>query len=268
MARELIEKGITHTRWQTVNVTFESAYVDKVIPHSLNPHHPYDVKWEVIDANVPGVIYRGTKAPGSDYIVLRTSAEGQYQLRLYIPAQLEHLVLPANFLEGFAPLVPPWTKAHQHAQTAYKDELISGTPTSGQYATWTDADTLQGTTLISSDNWTPSDASSDALTLTVNSAQYLKINQLVIAQFAVVYPVTAGTQPVNIQGLPFISQSGTARQYPVAISFTDAGIGEFTGLVQVSTQRMLFFTFAGVAVTNNQLSGKTLRGTAIYRATS
>lgn len=102
------EKRLPHARWQLVEVNFTTADTDKVIPHTLRPKDVNFVKWEVMDRNAPGSIYRGSKAPSTDYIVLRSSIAGSFHLRLYIPAHYEPTAskLPTTSYTGPAPSVP------------------------------------------------------------------------------------------------------------------------------------------------------------------
>lgn len=125
------EKRMPHARWELVVVEFTTAHFDKVIPHALHPVDPNMVKFEVMDRNAPGSLYRGVKAPQSDYIVLRSTVVGQFHIRLYIPAHFDEDRLKTTSY------VPPNTPD------------ISGTPTVNQVATWVDANTLQGVTSLS-----------------------------------------------------------------------------------------------------------------------
>ena len=119
------EKRMPHARWELVVVEFTTAHNDKVIPHSLHPVNPNMVKFEVMDRNVPGSVYRGAKDPQTDYIVLRSTKVGQFHIRLYIPAHYEEEKLK---------------------KTTYVSTELSayGPPTTGQVALWLNATTLYG----------------------------------------------------------------------------------------------------------------------------
>lgn len=82
-----IDKRLPIARWQTKDITFAFVDVDRVVPHALNPKNANDVMFQVIDTKVWGSVYRGSKAPQKDYIVLRTSVIGTYRIQLFIEAQ-------------------------------------------------------------------------------------------------------------------------------------------------------------------------------------
>lgn len=77
---------IPFARWQIVEVTFAAVTTDTVVPHTLDPRQPGDVRFEVLDLSVAGIVYRGVKAAATDYIVLRTNVLGTYRIRLFIEA--------------------------------------------------------------------------------------------------------------------------------------------------------------------------------------
>lgn len=82
------EKRLPHARWETFDIVFASADTDMVIPHTLNPTQAGDVMFEVMDASVGGVVYRGTKVPQLDFIVLRATVIGTYRVRLFLESHV------------------------------------------------------------------------------------------------------------------------------------------------------------------------------------
>lgn len=114
-------------------------------------------------------------------------------------------------------------------------------------------------------NWTPTDGSGAGLTLTYpTTSSYIKIGQLVIATWSVVYPVTASGAVVGIN-LPFTSMAGAQWN---AGAFYSTFATPFTGLVNAASTVMTFFTAGGAGITNANFSGKDVRGTAVYRAST
>ncbi len=93
--------------------------------------------------------------------------------------------------------------------------------------------------------WTPTDASGGSLTLTVHSATYVKIGQLVWITLDVTFPVTADTHNVTIGGLPF-----TAGASPCAVS---QGYGAFANqwYVPASTTTLAAYHAGTVTPTTN-----------------
>lgn len=83
------EKQIPYAKWEMVDVEFLAADTNLVIPHTLTPRDPYAVRFEVVDRTVGGVVYRGSKAPSTDYIVLRSTDAGKVRLRLFLEAHQE-----------------------------------------------------------------------------------------------------------------------------------------------------------------------------------
>jgi hypothetical protein len=58
--------------------------------------------------------------------------------------------------------------------------------------------------------WTPADGSGAGLTLTINSASYVKVGRLVMITFDISYPSTSNTNGSSISGLPFVVASDGA----------------------------------------------------------
>jgi hypothetical protein len=116
--------------------------------------------------------------------------------------------------------------------------------------------------------WTPSDLSGASLVFANGSGncQYVKIGQMVFASFYVTYPATASGLAATIGGLPFTSQNTTdSLVWTVDIAYTDFGAGFTVGVIKNDT-KLAPFGLNGSQLTNSNLSGKTIRATAIYRA--
>jgi hypothetical protein len=115
--------------------------------------------------------------------------------------------------------------------------------------------------------WTPIDTSGAGLTFTDDGAQYVKIGQLVVATFAIIYPSTANAASATVGGLPFTSQNTYAAQYPGVTSLTTYAT-PFTALVAAASTNIVFFTYGLTAIKNSDFSGQYLRCTAIYRSST
>lgn len=85
---DLIEKRVPYAGYQTVDVVFAVANTDVVVSHTMRPKAPTDVKFQVIDQTVGGVVFRGTKTPQMNYTVLQATMAGTYRIRLFIEAWL------------------------------------------------------------------------------------------------------------------------------------------------------------------------------------
>jgi hypothetical protein len=113
--------------------------------------------------------------------------------------------------------------------------------------------------------WTPSDQSGASLVLVnTNQARYSQIGGWVFATFNVTYPATADASAAKLS-LP-VACVNSATSYGMILVFTSFSTG-FTGLVAAGTSVIAFFKTDGTAVTNANLSGKAIYGTAIYRST-
>lgn len=118
----------------------------------------------------------------------------------------------------------------------------------------------------STGTWTPTDASGAALTLTETApgARYTRHGNLVFATFLLVYPATADGSAAKIGGLPFTSVAVNAA-FGGLVAYTDQGAALTLGVTQSATTLELY-TLAGAALTNANLSGKSVRATVIYEA--
>lgn len=113
--------------------------------------------------------------------------------------------------------------------------------------------------------WIPSDNSGAGLALTLNQpAVYaytlLPTGKQVTASLTVTYPATASGANASLKGLPFAC--GTTAGGAL-IAYQNSGVA-FTAQVAENSSAIAFYTLAGVAITNAQLTGKVLELTATY----
>lgn len=119
-------------------------------------------------------------------------------------------------------------------------------------------------TPVETGGWSPADESGALLSLTVTDATYIKVGRLVVAMFALTYPVTANGSTAIVGGMPFNCESGNSNAWPAALSVYNYG-AEITGLITQGSDQFRFINSAGTALTNANMSGKLARGAAIYR---
>jgi hypothetical protein len=119
------------------------------------------------------------------------------------------------------------------------------------------------------DQWQPTDNSGAGLAFTYDADDcfFVRAGDLVHAYFRLVFPATASGVAVMISGLPVSARATLHSVAPVPISFTNAGL-TFVGLVRTGATFFQLFDNNGVPITNAQMSGKELRGCAIYEAAS
>lgn len=111
--------------------------------------------------------------------------------------------------------------------------------------------------------WTPTDASGAGLTITVTSASYVKVGQLVYVTFEIQYPVTASGAAAAIGGLPFTTSANRGGFIP---GYT-AGLGSTPlWLTAGSATTFAFYTNAGATYSNANVSTITFVGSGVYRA--
>lgn len=115
--------------------------------------------------------------------------------------------------------------------------------------------------------WTPTDGSGAGLTLTVGGASYIKIGREVLASFNITYPVTASGASSQINGLPFTVNNAIGQVASAAIGFSTFGAG-FYAFLTPNTTTLNFYSLAGVALTNLQLSGVSIIMTVPYQASA
>jgi hypothetical protein len=97
--------------------------------------------------------------------------------------------------------------------------------------------------------WTPSDGSGAGLVLTINSATYTKIGNVIIFQADISYPSTASGSNARISGLPFSAAQLTAGSF---ISLT----GGLTspGTIINSNLIQMYNSASGALLTNINLT--------------
>jgi hypothetical protein len=98
-------------------------------------------------------------------------------------------------------------------------------------------------------NWTPVDGSGAGLSITVVSAKYTRVGNIVTVQVKVTYPATASAAGAAIGGLPFTPATECAGAYYSGVA---AGPTYYVAGV------MYFATAAGAAVSNVTLSGQSV----------
>lgn len=116
-------------------------------------------------------------------------------------------------------------------------------------------------------NWTPTDASGAALSLTTGASNYVKVGRMVFAWFSITYPVTADGTTSKIGGLPFTSEAVGLNVQPVMLAYTETASAIY-GRVLNNTTTLQFSDSAGTTPTNATMSAKLIRGMAIYSTTS
>lgn len=114
--------------------------------------------------------------------------------------------------------------------------------------------------------WTPIDSSGASLSFTgtANNCFYTRVGNVVTANFMLTFPTTASTTAVSIGGLPFTSKATTNGVSVVAISYTDYAVAIAGRITQNASTFSLFASAAGTTVTNVNMTGRNLRGTAVY----
>ena len=112
--------------------------------------------------------------------------------------------------------------------------------------------------------WTPIDSSGASLTFVEADGTYVKIGSQVFATAHILFPATASAVSIAIGGLPFTSKNTFAAMYPANISITTFAT-PITGLVNVNTTTVQFYTFGASGVTNGSLSNGIIRFCAVYQ---
>jgi len=118
--------------------------------------------------------------------------------------------------------------------------------------------------------WTPADGSGAGLNLTVNSAGYVKVGQMVFLACSVTYPTTANGSRANISGLPFTccaNNSTVGYWGGSSVRYTDFGSIFFIA-VNNGTTNMDFGLYTGGNLNNNVVSTKRFDLVLMYRASA
>jgi hypothetical protein len=111
--------------------------------------------------------------------------------------------------------------------------------------------------------WVPADNSGAGLVLVVTHASYVRIGCMIFAFFNITFPATADASPSSLSGLPFTSKNNGSATAPVAIALHNV-TSAIQGIVTANAKTFSFFNLSGAAVTNATLSGKNIRGCAVY----
>lgn len=118
-----------------------------------------------------------------------------------------------------------------------------------------------------SGTYTPVDVSAGGLTFTSAVGTYVKIGKLVHLFFAIVYPTTASTANAEIGGFPYTTYTGDST-----LGSTGAGMVSYTNQgsalsfsVRAGGPSTLIANSSGTFITNANMSGKSIRGSIVYR---
>jgi parallel beta-helix repeat protein len=174
--------------------------------------------------------------------------------------QSEQTVIDSNEIEDVNIAAFGFTAIHKDAGVTSMLSLSAGqnsyygsaTRTNFTFAQMQNSDYQQGT-------WTPTDASLQGLTLTVTYANYTRVGREVTVIGDITYPTTANGSTALIGGLPF-----TCGSTCPAATYSDVGSSVVVTGFAASTTSYVFNATTGVALTNAQLSGKTLRFSMTY----
>jgi len=110
------------------------------------------------------------------------------------------------------------------------------------------------------------DSSGAGLSFTAQYADYTKIGRMVFVSFRVTYPVTASGSSSSISGLPVAAANNSSRVCcGLSLRYTDIGSG-VTGIINPGGVAFGFSSLSGTALTNADLSGKTVDGLLTYMA--
>lgn len=113
-----------------------------------------------------------------------------------------------------------------------------------------------------SGTWTASDGSGAGLSITnTYTGQYVRVGNVVYVSMAIVYPATGSGTASLIAGLPFGS---IAVQSGMNIFYSSYGDVLYC-LINASASTLAFYDKNGGALTNANLSGKTIRASGSYK---
>ena len=108
--------------------------------------------------------------------------------------------------------------------------------------------------------WTPADASGAGLTFTVAGAVWVRSGHQVTITANVIWPGTANGAGAKLSGIPFANE----QQYSVTIGYTTFGSADLRILLDLAGH-LTFYNSSGAAVTNTQMSTRTVVLTVTYR---
>lgn len=102
--------------------------------------------------------------------------------------------------------------------------------------------------------WGPNDISGAGLFLPVTNSKYTTVGDVVLLGFEVTYPATASGLAAKIGGLPFAVGNKAGN---MATGFGNVGV-VVTGYLRAATTTIELYAMGGGAITNAQMSGKTI----------
>lgn len=114
--------------------------------------------------------------------------------------------------------------------------------------------------------WTPADGSGASLSLTITSAQYIKIGQLVWVQADITYPATGNGSGAIISGLPFTNQATNGGGG--APCFSNATFAYQLMVQSSATTIYISKSISATQVVNSDLSTLIVRFSLVYRCTA
>ncbi len=112
--------------------------------------------------------------------------------------------------------------------------------------------------------WTPNDASGAGLVFSVNEGHYVESGKMILASFAVTYPVTVDATAAKIGGLPFAAISTTSDMFPCAIGYTTLNTPVMSIINSGATTAGIFNPNTQANYTNTGMSTRQLRGAYLY----
>ncbi len=115
--------------------------------------------------------------------------------------------------------------------------------------------------------WTPHDLSGAGLQLTASSATWVRLGQIVVLTFRIVYPATADGSTATIGGLPYTCTLDPDQNSVWAqnLAFTTDATNALTIFAGTNTKTLFVSNLAGTGATNANLSTDTIAGTLFYR---
>jgi hypothetical protein len=130
----------------------------------------------------------------------------------------------------------------------------------------TDANTLDD---YEEGTWTPTDGSGAGLSLTVNSASYIKIGQMVFVAASISYPSTGSGTNANIAGFPFTCTPTGSTGYwgGNGVRYSDYGAPALISVNGNATNADIF-SISGSGISNASLSTKRNDWVFMYRASA
>lgn len=232
------------SRFAYVDVHFEYADRDTVVPHGLRPVFPEQVAYSVVQMNGPAIIYHDASATrrawNSGQMLLRSNvANVSVRLLLTVPAE------QTAKLEG----VPGYGTTEE--QVLVGGQLVFPTTQVPSADVHTLDDYEEG-------SWTPAmtfGGGSTGITYALQSGTYQKIGSAVFFRCYVVLSAKgSSTGDALITGLPFTSINGNPLS-PVTVGFYNGLAGlTFCPLASVNTNTAAITLYQGGAASVGNLT--------------